>query len=173
MQGDNHTALVAAVKADLVARGVSLVGVCGAFAITQRVAWALKDEGAGLLRKPVGNNCDGFAADYIVYRNGQGFDILGDAGGTNVPQWLDNGIDPTFIARWRAAIDLDAVATPPPPPTLEPLPPLAPPDVDDPVERLVEAVDRIVDGLEGIAAALTEQTRRIDDLQQNGLRIRV
>src|SRR5690349_18269590 len=47
--------VVAAVKADLQARGVSLAESCGAFQITKRVAWTLRAQGAGVLDKPAGN----------------------------------------------------------------------------------------------------------------------
>src|SRR6185436_18169417 len=45
----DHTDVVQAVKADLVARGVNISGPCGAFQITGRVAWILRNEGWGLL----------------------------------------------------------------------------------------------------------------------------
>src|SRR5688572_15243198 len=51
-------AYVAAVKERLRADGVDLIGPCGAFAITKRVAWGLRATGAGLLSKPYGNQCD-------------------------------------------------------------------------------------------------------------------
>ena len=78
---------VAAVKAQLQARGVDLTGPCGAFAITKRVAWGLRATGAGLLSKPSGNNCDGFAVDIVAFPTGMIVDILGDAGNANTPLW--------------------------------------------------------------------------------------
>ena len=54
-QDVDHRATVIRVKDDLVRRGVSLSGACGALAITRRVAWALRGEDAGLLDKPAGN----------------------------------------------------------------------------------------------------------------------
>src|SRR5258706_3387516 len=83
----NHTDVVTAVKAELQAHGQDLAGPCGAFQITKRVAWRLRSEGAGLLSKPSGNNCDGYAVDYVTYPDGSGVDILGDAGGANSPGW--------------------------------------------------------------------------------------
>ena len=44
--------VVAAVKADLVARGVDLSGDCGAFAITSRVAWTLRSRPTGCCLTP-------------------------------------------------------------------------------------------------------------------------
>jgi hypothetical protein len=94
-------AYVAAVKAQLEAQGVNLAGPCGAFAITQHVAWGLRTSGIGLVSKPSGNNCQGYSVDYLAYPNGDGVDILGDAGGANVPQW---SVKPGEFAgedRWR------------------------------------------------------------------------
>jgi hypothetical protein len=91
----NHTDVVEAVKNELTANGVDLSG-CGAFEIVKRVAWQLRDEGAGLLSKPDGYNCGGFASDIIAYPSGFIFDILGGGGETNNPQWLKQGeVDPS------------------------------------------------------------------------------
>lgn len=99
-----HADVVAAVKAQLERDHVSLTGSCGAFAITKRVAWLLRAEGAGLLSKPGGNNCEGYSVDYVVYPTGRGADILGDAGGGNIPAWNEEQ-DSDFIGRWRPAVD--------------------------------------------------------------------
>lgn len=96
--------VVAAVKAQLQAQGMNLSGPCGAFAITKRVAWQLRAEGAGLLSKPGGNNCEGYSVDYIVYPTGRAADILGDAGGANTPAWSEEQ-DSELIGRWRPAVD--------------------------------------------------------------------
>jgi hypothetical protein len=97
------------IKQDLLSRGVNLSGPCGAFEITKRVAWQLRAEGAGLLSKPAGNNCEGYATDYIVFRNGPSFDILGDGGGANNPQWAQDD-DPSLLARWRDPLPVDEPA---------------------------------------------------------------
>lgn len=87
-------AYVAAVKHQLEARGVDLSGACGAFAITKRVAWGLRGQGAGLLSKPGGNNCNGFATDIIMFDNGnKAVDILSDGGGSNGPTWAAIDVD--------------------------------------------------------------------------------
>lgn len=97
---------VEAVKADLVARGLDLSGPCGAFAICKRVAWALRADGAGLLAKPSGNNCEGYATDVICYPDGRTFDILIDGGGQNGPTWEQHHPhDPSVAARYRPAFD--------------------------------------------------------------------
>ena len=96
---------VAGVKAQLQARGVDLTGPCGAFAITKRVAWGLRATGAGLLSKPSGNNCDGFAVDIVAFPTGMIVDILGDAGNGNTPLW--NTGEPVDAARYRPAVDPD------------------------------------------------------------------
>lgn len=171
MQGDDHTDIVSRVKGELEARRVDLSGPCGAFAITRRVAWALRDEGAGLLSKPAGNNCEGFAADYVVYKNGQGFDCLGDAGGANIPQWSGGEIDASFPDRWRAPVDTGDVLIPRPGPT-DP-PPATPPATDDAAleQKLFDAVERIYEGLHNVSMAVGELNARLDALQQHGIRL--
>lgn len=95
---------VAAVKAQLEAQGVNLSGPCGAFEITKHVAWGLRTQGIGLLSKPTGNNCQSYSTDYLVAGNGDGIDILSDAGGTNGPQWDVQPGEFTGSGRWRAPI---------------------------------------------------------------------
>lgn len=80
-------AVVEAVKASLVANGVSLSGPCGAFEITKRVAYELRADGAGLHRKTGGNNCQGYSTDIVLFKAGGGADILVDGGGSNGPAW--------------------------------------------------------------------------------------
>lgn len=171
MQGDNHRDVVERIKGELEARGVWLEGACGAFEITKRVAWALRDEGAGLLSKPAGNNCAGYSVDHIVYRNGQGVDILIDAGGKNGATWGKGDFDLAFAGRWRPPFDPGDPIVQPPAPTPAPTPPADPPDVADPYERLVDSIARIVDGLEGVAEALNATNRRLAALEESGVRI--
>jgi hypothetical protein len=80
----------------------------GAFEVTKRVAWALRDEGAGLLIKDSGENIVQwrgywFAAARICYPNGHIFKILSDVPATNGPSWQDN--DYVERNRYVAAID--------------------------------------------------------------------
>jgi len=97
-----NAAYVAAVKAQLEAQGVNLLGPCGAFAITKRVAWGLRARGAGLLSKPGGNNCDGFATDIVAWSD-RAYDILSDGGNGNGPTWNETDVD-DLAARWRPAV---------------------------------------------------------------------
>lgn len=115
----NELETIDRVKADLLARNIPLTGACGAFEITKRVAWELRDTGAGLLKKPAGNNCAGFADGVICYVNGpwagKHFDILFDAGGENIPQWVLAG--PFDTMRWAQPwqVDVPVSAVPPDP----------------------------------------------------------
>lgn len=100
----NHVDEVIQAKADIIAAGVSIAGPCGAFEIVKTVAWRLRlsDPNIGILSKPSGNNCGGYATDIIVYTDGIIYDILGDGGGANDPQWNFGGtVDPT---RYRIPI---------------------------------------------------------------------
>lgn len=95
---------VARVKAALTSQGYNLSGPCGAFLITKHVAWGLRAQGYGLLSKPQGNNCDGYATDIVMSQNAGGdiVDVLGDAGNANVPNWAVT--DTVDIGRWRPAV---------------------------------------------------------------------
>lgn len=83
----HYQELVKRVKDYLVAKGTDITGYCGAFEITKRVAWALRDEGVGLLRTIHSSQCNGLAAGNIAYKDNSGADILDDVGGRNTPQW--------------------------------------------------------------------------------------
>jgi len=102
--GEPTAQYVGRVKERLMAAGIPLDGPCGAFAIVQRVAWDLRHSGVGLLSKPGGNNCRGYSVDYLCYQNGDGVDILSDAGGTNGPQWVLKPGEFTGQDRWRAPV---------------------------------------------------------------------
>lgn len=91
------TAMVAAVIADLRARGISLAGPCGAFEITKRVAWQFRNRGAGTERKPGGTNCQGQSIDIIIFTDGQTVDMVGGAGSSNTPSWNEQGV----LSDWR------------------------------------------------------------------------
>ena len=92
-------------KAQLVEQGVSLAGACGAFEITTRVAWRLREEGAGLRGGKSGgqNRCGEYAVDIVMYPDGRSFDILVDSGATNQPAW--GGPNDGDLRLWRVAID--------------------------------------------------------------------
>ena len=82
----DHRDVVVTVKNALVAQGVSLQGSCGAFQITKRVAWLLREEGFGLIAKG-GNHCEGYSVDAVILPSGLHYDILVDAGTFNGPSW--------------------------------------------------------------------------------------
>lgn len=107
--------VVAQAKADLQAAGTDFASPCGAFSITKLVAWRLRGEGAGLLAKPSGNNCQGFSVDRIIYRDGLSYDILGSAGdpGGSIPGW--GGETNEGAAAWRDPIDPGPIGPPQPP----------------------------------------------------------
>jgi hypothetical protein len=115
----DHTDIVAKAKADLQAKGVDLTGACGAFRILNLVAQRLP--GFGLLRKGGGNRAvpqpdgsclsgeqtgePGFATDYLIDRaTFFGYDILGDGGGANTPQWHGPETDAAMVARNRTNV---------------------------------------------------------------------
>jgi hypothetical protein len=106
-------------KADLEAVGVSLAGACGAVKLTNLVAWRLRPRYA-LLGKSGGNrgcllvdgSCltgdetsdPGYATDYLIDTAAGyvGYDILGDGGGLNTPQWAGPETAPDMVERNRA-----------------------------------------------------------------------
>jgi hypothetical protein len=73
-----------------------------AFEVTKRVAWALRGEAAGLLRKDGGENIVSwqgysFSAGRICYPDGHIYKVVGDVGGANTASWSDNGfVDPSL-----------------------------------------------------------------------------
>jgi hypothetical protein len=101
------TAMVAAVIADLRARGVSLAGPCGAFEITKRVAWAFRNRGAGTERKPGGTNCESQSIDIIIFTDGQTVDMVGGAGSSNTPSWNEQGVLSDWRDWWIAPVNPD------------------------------------------------------------------
>jgi hypothetical protein len=100
-------AVVAWVKEDLIRRGISIDGDCGGFAITRRVAWQLRNNGAGTERKPAGRNCEGHSIDILIFPGGQTVDILIGAGADNGPTWQEHGILPDWPDWWVAPTNPD------------------------------------------------------------------
>jgi hypothetical protein len=162
----DNTDVVARVKADLEGRGVNLSGPCGAFEITRRVAWILKDEGAGLLAKPSGNNCNGLSVDVVCYRDGTWVDCLVNAETENRPAW-QVGADKLDPSRWVPPPAVDAAA--PPPDVNEPVGSHA----DDTIDSLVTNSEHLIDVMEALDASVNALSQRIDQLLQRGLRLRV
>lgn len=160
VSAQSHKDVVSDVVNDLRARGVDISGPCGALAIVKRVAWRLRGEGAGLLFKNTGNNCEERAVDIIVYADGHGFDVLvgsGDPNG-NGADWSPVAID-SGASRWRGvAVDPDAGATTTPTTPTNP----------QPVQTftLQPALDRIAAAegavLQRIAEAESEAKNRAD-----------
>lgn len=169
----DHTDVVAAVKNDLTARGINLNGPCGAFEITRRVAWRLRGESAGVLHKPTGNNCQGFAVDIIVFPDGTHFDILINAETENKPAWqlvkVAGTEEPLKVdpGRWRAPTDPDPVPTSDtrgPGPSVV-VPPTATAPAAD-LTPLLAKLDVLAAKLDTIAQNQTKQTEEI----KSGLR---
>lgn len=90
-----------------------------AFRIANATAWTHKEEGAGILHKPSGNNFQGYATDIVVYPDGRHYDVLVGGAEEARPTWrlITNPprVDP---ARWRPPLDpqLEEPGEPPPPP---------------------------------------------------------
>lgn len=98
----NFSGDVAQAKADLIMGGIPTTGSpCNNFQIAKLAAWRLSfsHPEIGLLAKPSGNNCDGYATDIIVWKPLIGdpiiyiFDVLGDAEGAQTPTWNYKGGD--------------------------------------------------------------------------------
>lgn len=96
----DHTDVVAQAITDLTAALISLSGPCGAFEVVKLVAWRLmsSEPDISLIAKG-GTNCNGYSIDAIMYSDGSVWDMLGDAGGANNPQWTYVGQRPTTDAR--------------------------------------------------------------------------
>src|ERR1043165_567774 len=96
-RGSDHTDIVRTATAAAVAAGVDVDrDDCSRFEVTKRAAMLLANEQAGLLDKPGGANCQGYATDIIPYRAGVIVDILG-AGpdGPNTVHWIPlSPVDP-------------------------------------------------------------------------------
>lgn len=154
-QHAEHPDLVAMIKAQLEGQHVDLSGPCGAFQITKRVAWALRNEGAGLLSKPAGNNCEGYSVDYLVYQDGTGYDLLSDAGGANGPMWggPETGMD---VSRWRAPINPGDTPSPAPVPTPAPSVDLQP--LLDRIAGLEQSLANVSNLLQQMTQALNAET---------------
>lgn len=156
-----HKQVVEAVKAELVASGENLQGPCGAFKITQRVVWRLRDTGIGLINKtPNQNGCSvdagRFAVDAAAYHDGLAcIDMLVNSETENRPAWNSCGTIAS-VALWHAPVDPGDTMTPVPDPVPTPTPTPVPaplPSVDltpillrlDVLEAAIQAVNQNVD----------------------------
>jgi len=158
-QNVDHREIVAAAKAQTIAAGINpdapASDECARFEVTKRVAIALQAEGAGVLLKPTGNNCQGFAVDIIAYKDGTIVDILGGGPqGPNTPMWV---VNPTRVdpSRWAA------------PPEPQAQPPAAsdlPPDITDllnAVRRMDARLEAIQQSLESLRESQATDTEKI------------
>lgn len=166
--------LVQSIKTELEEQGEDLSGPCGAFKITQRVAWAKRFEGYGLLggKSPGQNGCtvgdERYSVDWILKPDGHGVDCLMNAGGNpenpsepaNVPTWNEGTADPSL---YRPAIDPGDSPEPPDPP--DPEPPNPP---DDDVEVRLAALEETT---RNHSAAIVDLHRRVSILEEHVHRI--
>jgi hypothetical protein len=118
VSAQDHTDIVAAVKANLVAHGVDLSGPCGAFQITGRVAFFLVGENWGLIAKTPGQNgCSvqghgRYSVDAVMLPDGTVVDMLINSETENIPAWQHAGPQPP--SNWRAPFTLDPEIPGPP-----------------------------------------------------------
>ena len=147
------------------------IGNALAFEVTKAVARRLN---AGVLRKPTGNNQDGFAVDIVCFSDGRIFDMLVDSDGAAVPGWGEAHGSPVDPGRCQI-----------PPPGSHTLPPPAPPPppsdhatADLQRAQLNELREQVA-LLTQLLAAIEEQTRQVSgavlELKQEvkkGIRVR-
>jgi hypothetical protein len=136
----NHLALVQETKATLVARGQAFATNCDAFQITARVAWALRAEGAVLIKKSAAQNgCvylgQKYSHDALQFSDGWA-DLLASAGppaNVNTPtwQWTAGATNTADATKYAPPVDLDAGTAPPvvTPPVIPPVDPPLPPQI--------------------------------------------
>lgn len=136
----DRSAVVAQAKKDLLLAGKDITGPCGAFSIVALAVWRMRAEGAGLLIKTGGNNCNGYATDIICYPDGHIYDVLFGAGDENGPTWQDKEF--VSIDRYHAAIPVD-----------DPTGPVDPPSPVEELRARLTAIDQkldlLVNGLAG------------------------
>ncbi len=91
---NDETATIQAAITRMTTAGINMSGLCGAFNIVKSVAWALRNSGAGWMIQTGPVNCNGYAADSIIFNDGYVFQILNDPGNTNQPTWTPVGCGP-------------------------------------------------------------------------------
>src|SRR5687768_5454832 len=100
----NHLDVVKAARA----RYAHLSGPERAHRVVNAVAWALREEGAGLFLKTSGTQFAERSLDVIIFKEGPTFDVLRDAEGEAEPAW--GRTRPTGMgdpAKWRAPVNPD------------------------------------------------------------------
>jgi hypothetical protein len=177
--------VVVQVIAELNAKGVSMSGSCGAFRITNEVAKRL---GFYLLRKNAGNRAvpqadgsclsgeqttaPGYATDYVIDPTTfYGYDLLGDGGGANNPQFIGPETDPVMVARNRTYSHA-AENWPPAPVVVVPLP-AEPTEPTEPTEPVTEPpvagiFDLLLEQLRAINAEVVALRAELADLRAKG-----
>ena len=162
----NHLALVQETKAALVAKGQAFTTNCDAFQITARVAWALRAEGAVLIKKSAAQNgCvylgQKYSHDALQFTDGWA-DLLGSAGppaNANTPswQWTPGATNTGDAAKFAPPVDLDAGAPVIPPVVSPPVDPALPPQVLlELVAKLFLEVQQLRLNSEALMAALAQ-----------------
>ena len=127
--------------------------------LLNRVAWALRGEGFGLLRKDGGNRCPvaglsvAVACDWLVHMpSGTGCDVLGsgpdeNAPGPSTPTWCSG--EPFDRSRFVAPVEPGGGPPPPPPPGGSDLAPV------------LERLDKMIALLETLKADQSAQTEAL------------
>jgi hypothetical protein len=154
-----QSSVVDDVKHELIARSVDLSGPCGAFQITKRVAWRLRAQGAGYIRKNPGqNNCELHGVDIVMYRDGRIVDILSDSGISNGPTW-DTSKAPVDPALWQEPQDPgDPVVEQP----TDPGTPIVVQPAPINIQAILDAIRDVREAQERIFAAQAERDNQQD-----------
>lgn len=77
----DHLDIVRAVYDALVARRWDFHEPEGKFEVPKRVAWELRGQGYGLVKKTVGNQAFGYSTDLVMAPDGKGYDVISVAAG--------------------------------------------------------------------------------------------
>ena len=177
LAGQSHRETVVEVKRQVVAQGISISGPCGAFQITKRVAWVLRSEGYGLIAKG-GNHCEGYSTDAVILPSGVHYDILGDSGGTNSPEWnlvVNEHTGEPYLrpGDYRAPFDPEP-AGPTPVPVPEPVPPVPTPEppADEQLDRIESKLDQHIASTEEFQSNVGSEWRAVKNfIKDKGLYI--
>jgi len=84
-----------------------VLGDCGAFEVTKRVAWHFRNRGAGLEYKPGGRRCEDRSIDIVLFNDGRSVDILIGGGVDNGPAWQVEHPYEGWQNYWRAPYNPD------------------------------------------------------------------
>lgn len=155
-------------KAELNARGIQTEGVgpIGPFQIINLAAWRHRERGIGLLDKPNGNHAEFpagsgnfYSTDWLIFRNGEGGDMLIGAETDNIPAWNMNH-DPDLASRWRPPVDPGFDDAKPVEPAPEPKPEI--------IVVLSPAVMARLDELAALVVSENEKTReRFEEIRRD------